>query len=202
LKKTTLIIGAGGVGRVVVHKCAMNSDVFGDIILASRTKSKCDEIAGEISHANIVTKSVDADNVDEVIVRKPDDNEPFTALAFKVQTDPHMGKLIYFRVYSGKMNAGSYILNATKGKRERVGRILQMHANQRENRTDIFAGDVAAAMGLDHTVTGDTLCETGHPVILEAIEFPAPVMSISVKPESRTDEDRISKALAKFCPRK
>ncbi len=137
-------------------------------------------------------------DLEKKIQRKPSDDEPFSALAFKVQADPHMGKLIYFRVYSGKLEAGSYVLNATKDKKERVGRILQMHANQRESRSTIYAGDIAAAIGLDHTVTGDTLADMEKPVLLEAIEFPAPVMSISVKPSSPADQDKISKALIKL----
>ena len=140
-------------------------------------------------------EGTDVDNPEKKITRKPDDNEPFSALAFKVQADPHMGKLVYFRVYSGTLKAGSYVMNSTKDRKERVGRILQMHANQREGREDIFAGDIAAAIGLDHTVTGDTLCDPDKPVILEAIEFPAPVISISIKPESRGDQDKLGRAL-------
>ncbi len=135
---------------------------------------------------------------EQILKRKPDDNEPFTALAFKVQTDPHMGKLVYFRVYSGSLKAGSYVLNATKDKRERFGRILQMHANKRENKDDIFAGDIAAAIGLDHTVTGDTLCLEEHPIVLEAIEFPAPVISISIAPQGRADQDKLNRGLLKL----
>ncbi|MBN2119870.1 MAG: elongation factor G [Candidatus Omnitrophica bacterium] len=138
---------------------------------------------------------IDPDDSSKVIERKASDNEPFSALAFKVQTDLHMGKLVYFRVYSGKLEAGSYVLNATKDRKERVGRILQMHANERESRTEIYAGDIAAAIGFDHTTTGDTLCDLDNPVILEAIEFPAPVMSISIKPESRQEQDKLSKGL-------
>lgn len=135
---------------------------------------------------------------EKTVIRKADDNEPFSALAFKVQTDPHMGKLVYFRVYSGSLKAGSYILNATKDRKERVGRILQMHANKRESREDIFAGDIAAAIGFDHTTTGDTICSLDNPIILEAIEFPAPVMSISIMPKTRTDQDKLSKGLLKL----
>jgi len=143
-------------------------------------------------------KGTDPEDKEKEVERKPSDNEPFSALAFKVQADPHMGKLVYFRVYSGKLEAGSYILNVTKDKKERVGRILQMHANQRESRPDIYAGDIAAAIGLDHTITGDTLADPDNPVLLEAIEFPAPVISISVKPQSRADQDKLSKALARL----
>ncbi len=131
-------------------------------------------------------------------VRHPSDEEPFTALAFKVQTDPHMGKLVYFRVYSGKIEAGSYVLNATKGRKERLARILQMHANKRENRDSIYAGDIAAGIGLDHTITGDTLTDPQHPLVLEAIEFPVPVISLSVKPKSRQDQEKLSRALSRL----
>ncbi|MDI6788238.1 MAG: elongation factor G [Planctomycetota bacterium] len=147
----------------------------------------------------VLTKEgLKASSPDKIIERKPDVNEPFTALAFKVQSDPHMGKIVYFRVYSGKLDAGSYVLNATKNKRERLSRILEMHANQRENRAAIYAGEIAAAIGLDHTTTGDTLCDIEHPILLEAIEFPTPVMSISIKPESQTDKDKLGKALSRL----
>ncbi|MDD5070452.1 MAG: elongation factor G [Candidatus Omnitrophica bacterium] len=138
------------------------------------------------------------DDPEKEVFRAPSDDEPFTALAFKVQTDPHMGKLVYFRVYSGQLSAGTYVYNSTKDKRERIGRILQMHANQRESRDTIYAGDIGAAIGLDHTVTGDTLCAQENPVLLEAIEFPAPVMSISIKPESRAEQDKLGKGLNKL----
>ncbi|MFH1645072.1 MAG: elongation factor G [Candidatus Omnitrophota bacterium] len=138
------------------------------------------------------------DDPDTKVLRKPDDNEPFSALAFKVQADPHMGKLVYFRVYSGSIQGGSYVYNSTKGKKERLGRILQMHANEREIREDIFAGDIAAAIGLEKTVTGDTLCDEQSQVVLEAIEFPAPVMSLSIKPNSRGDQDKLGKALLRL----
>jgi len=133
-----------------------------------------------------------------LLQRKSSDDEPFTALAFKVQTDPHVGKLIYFRVYSGKLNANSIIYNVTKRKKERVGKILQMHANQREIRDTIYAGDIGAAIGLDYTVTGDTLTDIEHPILLETIEFPAPVISISVNPASKADQDKIARALMKL----
>ncbi len=137
-------------------------------------------------------------NPDKIIERKPSDDEPFSALAFKVQADPHMGKLVYFRVYSGQIDAGSYVLNVTKDRKERLSRILQMHANERENQPTIYAGDIAAAVGLEHTVTGDTLTDIDNPLLLEAIEFPAPVMSVSIKPKERADQDKISRALSKL----
>ncbi|UCD16144.1 MAG: elongation factor G [Candidatus Omnitrophota bacterium] len=140
----------------------------------------------------------DPDEVDKSIERQAKDSEPFSALAFKVQADPHIGKLVYVRVYSGALGAGSYVLNSVKGKKERIGRILQMHANQRENRDSIFAGDIAAVVGLSNTITGDTLCDIDHPILLESIEFPEPVISISIKPKSRTDQDKLSKGLVKL----
>lgn len=143
-------------------------------------------------------KGTDPDDPQKTIERKPEDSEPFAALAFKVQADPHMGKLVYFRVYSGRLNAGSYIYNATKDSKERISRILQMHANERENREDIYAGDIGAAIGLDKTVTGDTLCDPENPIMLEAIEFPAPVVDISVKPASRSEQDKLSKGIMKL----
>ncbi len=143
-------------------------------------------------------EGVDPQDPEKKIQRPARDDAPFSALAFKVQTDLHMGKLIYFRVYSGKIEAGSYVQNVTKGKKERVGRILQMHANERESRSDIYAGDIAAAVGLDHTTTGDTLTSLDEQVLLEAMEFPAPVISTSIKPESQADQDKISKGLKRL----
>ncbi len=140
----------------------------------------------------------DPDNAEKVITRGLDASEPFTALAFKVQADPHMGKLVYLRVYSGVLETGTYVLNARKDKKERIGRILQMHANQRENIDNAFAGDIVAVIGLEHTITGDTLCDPDNPVLLEAIEFPVPVVSLSIVPKSRGDQDKLGKGLAKL----
>ncbi len=140
----------------------------------------------------------DPQDQEKVIPREPSDKEPFLALAFKVQADKHIGKLVYVRVYSGFLKAGMYIYNVTKEKKERVGRIVQMHANQRENLDIIFAGDIAALVGLSNTLTGDTLSEIGAPIILESIDFPEPVVSISIKPVSRNEQDKLSKALAKL----
>ncbi|MHB8870131.1 MAG: elongation factor G [Thermoleophilia bacterium] len=130
--------------------------------------------------------------------RPADDDEPFSALAFKIMTDPFVGKLTFFRVYSGVLKAGSYVFNASKGKKERVGRILQMHANHREDRSEIFAGDIAAAVGLKSTTTGDTLTDPGHPVILESIEFPEPVISVAIEPKTKADQDRLGESLMKL----
>ena len=135
---------------------------------------------------------------DEEVERKSSDDEPFAALAFKVMTDPFVGKLTFFRVYSGILDSGSYVQNSTKGKRERVGRILQMHANSREEISKVFAGDIAAAVGLKDTTTGDTLCDEKNLVILESMEFPEPVISLSVEPKSKADQDKMGQALQKL----
>ncbi|MCY8939048.1 elongation factor G [Peribacillus frigoritolerans] len=137
------------------------------------------------------------DSEDEV-ERHSDDSEPFSALAFKVMTDPYVGKLTFFRVYSGTLESGSYVINSTKGKRERIGRILQMHANSREEISTVYAGDIAAAVGLKDTTTGDTLCDDKNQVILESMVFPEPVISLSVEPKSKADQDKMSQALQKL----
>ncbi|MFC1675313.1 elongation factor G [Candidatus Omnitrophota bacterium] len=140
----------------------------------------------------------DPDDPEKNIQREQNINEPLSALAFKVQADPHMGKLIYVRVYSGFINSGSYIFNSTKNKRERVGRIVQMHANQRENAQCAFAGDIVAVVGLNNTTTGDTLCWPESPVLLETMEFPEPVVSLSISPKSPKDQDKLGKGLARL----
>jgi len=132
------------------------------------------------------------------IVRHSSDEEPFSALAFKIMTDPFVGKLAYFRVYSGTMNSGSYVLNATKGKKERVGRILQMHANKREELSKVYSGDIAAAIGFKFTTTGDTICDEQHPVILESMEFPEPVIDVAIEPKTKAGQGKMSEALAKL----
>ena len=133
---------------------------------------------------------------DEDLVRKADDSEPFSALAFKIMTDPHVGKLVYFRVYSGQMEKGSQVLNTTTGNKERMGRILQMHANDREDRDDIRTGEIAAGIGLKNTRTGDTLCDPANPIVLEQLVFPEPVIHVAVEPASKGDQDKMGKALA------
>ena len=132
------------------------------------------------------------------IERHPSDSEPFSALAFKVMTDPFVGKLTFFRVYSGHLSSGSYVLNATKDTKERVGRILQMHANNRTEISEVFAGDIAAAVGLKNTTTGDTLCDEKHACILESMEFPEPVIELTVEPKSKADQDKMGLALQKL----
>lgn len=130
--------------------------------------------------------------------RKSSDEEPFSALAFKIATDPYVGRLTFFRVYSGFLNSGSYVLNSTKNKRERIGRILQMHANSRQEISIVYAGDIAAAVGLKDTITGDTLSDEKHPVILESMNFPDPVISIAVEPKTKADQDKMGVALSKL----
>ncbi|MCI6737827.1 MAG: elongation factor G [Intestinibacter sp.] len=130
--------------------------------------------------------------------RHSSDEEPFSALAFKIMTDPFVGKLAFFRVYSGTLESGSYVLNATKNKRERIGRILQMHANTRKEITEVYAGDIAAAVGLKDTTTGDTLCDPDHPIILESMEFPEPVIDVAIEPKSKAAQEKMGIALQKL----
>ena len=132
------------------------------------------------------------------VVRHSSDEEPFSALVFKIMTDPFVGKLAYFRVYSGTMNSGSYVLNATKGKKERVGRILQMHANKRQELDKVYSGDIAAAIGFKFSTTGDTICDEQHPVILESMEFPEPVIELAIEPKTKAGQGKLGEALAKL----
>ena len=141
-------------------------------------------------------KGVDLDGNE--IEKHSSDEEPFAALAFKIMTDPFVGKLAYFRVYSGTVNSGSYVLNATKGKKERVGRILQMHANKREEIDKVYSGDIAAAVGFKATTTGDTICDEQHPVILESMEFPEPVIDIAIEPKTKAGQQKMVEALQKL----
>lgn len=139
-----------------------------------------------------------AENPEEEVIAKPDDSAEFAALAFKVMTDPYVGKLTFFRVYSGTLTSGSYIKNSTKDKRERVGRLLQMHANSRQEIDTVYSGDIAAAVGLKDTGTGDTLCDEKNDIILESMEFPEPVIHLSVEPKSKADQDKMTQALVKL----
>jgi elongation factor G len=142
-------------------------------------------------------QGIDA-NTELPVERHADDSEPFSALAFKIMTDPFVGQLCFFRVYSGILNAGSYVYNSTKGKRERIGRILKMHANKREEIKEVYAGDIAAAVGLKYTTTGDTLCFEENAVILESIEFPDPVISIAIEPKTKADQEKLGISLSKL----
>ena len=141
-------------------------------------------------------KGVDMDGNE--IERHSSDEEPFSALAFKIMADPFVGKLAFFRVYSGTMNSGSYVLNATKGKKERVGRILQMHANKRQELDKVYSGDIAAAVGFKNTTTGDTICDEQHPVILESMEFPEPVIELAIEPKTKAGQGKLGEALVKL----
>lgn len=143
-------------------------------------------VEGHLQHSETVSSRV------------ADDEAPFSALAFKIATDPYVGRLTYFRVYSGMLESGSYILNSTKDKKERIGRLLQMHANKREEREEVFAGDIAAAIGLKHTKTGDTLSSKDDPIVLESMSFPEPVIRVAIEPKTKADQDKLSEALAKL----
>ncbi|MDE3206808.1 MAG: elongation factor G, partial [Acidobacteriota bacterium] len=140
------------------------------------------------------TRGTDVKGVEE-LERRASDDEPFAALAFKIMTDPHLGKLTYARVYSGKLTTGSGIINSSKDRKERVGRILQMHANHREDRDAAFAGDIVALVGLKQTTTGDTLCDPSSPIVLESLDFPEPVIHVAVEPKTKNDQDKLSRAL-------
>jgi len=143
-------------------------------------------------------KGIDVDDSDIDMIREPSDEEPFSALAFKIMTDPYVGKLTYMRVYSGKLNAGSYIYNPTSSKRERISRILLMHSNKREERDSVSTGEIVAAVGLKNVKTGNTLCDEKKPIILESMDFPEPVVAVSVEPVSKGDQDSLSKGLQKL----
>lgn len=143
-------------------------------------------------------QGVDAEDEEKAIVRKSSDNEPFSALAFKIMADPFVGKLVFFRVYSGIIQSGSYVFNSTKGKKERIGRILQMHANNREEVKELYAGDIAAAVGLKFTTTGDTLCDEKNAVILESMEFPDPVIEVAIEPKTKADQEKMGVALQRL----
>jgi elongation factor G len=139
-----------------------------------------------------------SDTDETVVTRKSDDNEPFASLAFKIATDPYVGTLTFFRVYSGVLKTGDSVYNSVKGKKERIGRLVQMHSNSREEINEVFAGDIAAAIGLKDTTTGDTLCDPTHEVILERMEFPEPVISVAIEPRTKADQEKMSIALGKL----
>ena len=144
-------------------------------------------------------QGIDPDSKDGAIIeRKADDKEPFSALAFKIMTDPFVGQLTFFRVYSGVLNAGSSVSNATKGRTERIGRLLQMHANKREEIKEVYAGDIAAAVGLKSVTTGDTLCDEKKPIILESMDFPEPVISLAIEPKTKADQEKLGVGLQKL----
>ena len=141
---------------------------------------------------------VDFDHRDREVIRKADDTEPFSALVFKIMTDPFVGQLSFIRVYSGKLNSGDHVMNVSKNKTERIGRLVKMHANKREEIQDILAGDICAAVGLKSVITGDTICDPDKPVILESIDFPAPVIQLAIDPKTKTDQEKMGMAIAKL----
>ncbi|KAG1440197.1 hypothetical protein G6F57_019112 [Rhizopus arrhizus] len=140
----------------------------------------------------------DVDDENVAMTRKSDDKAPFSSLAFKIITDPFVGALTFFRVYSGTLNGGDTVLNSVKGKKERIGRILQMHSNNREEIKEVLAGDIAAAVGLKDTTTGDTLCSIDQPIILERMTFPEPVISMAVEPKTKSDQEKMGLALGRL----
>ena len=137
-------------------------------------------------------------NTDEEVERSPQDDEPFSALGFKILTDPYVGQLTYIRVYSGKLRSGSTVFNSSKGRKEKIGRLLRMHADKREDVTEVAAGDIAAAVGLKHTVTGDSLCDASNPIVLETLNFPEPVISVAIEPQTKGDQERLGLSLNKL----
>ena len=140
----------------------------------------------------------DVKDESQLIERKPNENEPFSALAFKIMSDPHLGKLTYIRLYSGTLETGTSVLNSTKGRKERIGKIFQMHANKREEKPTAIAGKIVAVMGLKDTTTGDTLCDNAKPVILESMTFPAPVISVAIEPKTKADQERLGTAIQRL----
>ena len=189
--------------KEAIRKCTLNIQIC-PVICGSSFKNKgvqnlLDAVLDYMPAPTDIPaiQGIDA-NTELPIERHASDSEPFSALAFKIMTDPFVGQLCFFRVYSGIMNAGSYVYNSTKGKRERVGRILKMHANKREEIKEVFAGDIAAAVGLKYTTTGDTLCNEDNAVILESIEFPEPVISIAIEPKTKADQEKLGISLSKL----
>jgi elongation factor G len=138
------------------------------------------------------------DKPDQVVERPASDDAPFSALAFKIMTDPFVGQLTFIRVYSGVMQSGGTVYNATKGKSERVGRLLKMHANKREEIKEVYAGDIAAAVGLRSVGTGETICDEKHPILLESMDFPEPVISLAIEPKTKTDQEKLGQGLSKL----
>ena len=190
--------------KAAIRKATLNLEIF-PVFAGSAFKNKGVQplLDGVIDYcpSPLDVKPIEGhvrDNPDEVVYASADDDAPFAALAFKVMTDPFVGRLTFFRVYRGSLESGSYVLNATSDSRERVGRILLMHANHREEIAQVFSGDIAAAVGLKNTTTGDTLCDEDTPVILESMEFPDPVIELAIEPKTKADQDKMSEALQKL----
>ena len=187
-----------------IRKATIAQKIF-PVICGSSFKNKgvqnlldavCDYLPSPLDVPPVNGHSVD--NPEEIVVRKPADNEPFSALVFKIMTDPFVGQLCFIRLYSGKLNAGDSIYNVTKGKKERIGRLVKMHANKREEIQEIFAGDICAAVGLKQVVTGDTICDEKSPVLLETITFPAPVIQLAIEPKTKADQEKLGVAIHKL----
>ena len=187
-----------------IRKATIAQKIF-PVICGSSFKNKgvqnlldavCDYLPSPLDIPPVKGHSVD--NPDEVVMRKPDDKEPFSALVFKIMTDPFVGQLCFIRIYSGKLNAGDSIYNVSKGKKERIGRLVKMHANKREEIQEIMAGDICAAVGLKQVVTGDTICDEKSPVLLETITFPAPVIQLAIEPKTKEDQEKLGVAIHKL----
>ncbi|MGX4667752.1 elongation factor G [Cerasibacillus sp. JNUCC 74] len=189
--------------KVAIRKATLNVEFY-PVFCGSAFKNKGVQLMldGVIDYLPAPTDVADIEGIvpgtEEETTRPSSENAPFAALAFKVMTDPYVGKLTFFRVYSGTLDAGSYVLNSVKNKRERIGRILQMHANSRKEISKVHAGEIAAAVGLKDTSTGDTLCDEKNPVILESMEFPEPVIGVAIEPKTKADQDKMGIALAKL----
>ncbi|MBU2566134.1 elongation factor G [Patescibacteria group bacterium] len=190
--------------RAALRKAVLNMDLF-PIMCGSALKNKgvqflLDAVVHYLPSPLDVPPitGTDIDNPEKILERKADDNEPFAALAFKVMSDPYVGKLVFFRVYSGTLASGSYVYNATTGKRERIGRIVRMHANDREEVDQVYSGDIAAAVGLKETFTGHTLCDEEHQLLLETITIPEPVIDIAVEPKTKVDQEKMGIAFQKL----
>jgi elongation factor G len=187
-----------------IRKATIAQKIF-PVICGSSFKNKgvqnmldavCDYLPSPLDVPPMLGTSVDDKNVQ--MERKADDNEPFSALVFKIMTDPFVGQLAFIRVYSGKVNAGESIFNVAKGRKERIGRLVKMHANKREDITDILAGDICAVVGLKSVITGDTICDEANPIILEAIDFPEPVIQLAIEPKTKADQEKLGMAIAKL----
>ncbi len=200
-------VGGGAVTKEEIMKAIRKGAISMEItpvICGSSFKNKgvqllldavVDYLPSPVDIAAIVGINPENDQEDK---RSPSDAEPFSALAFKIMTDPFVGQLTFFRVYSGYMSAGSYVYNSTKDQKERIGRLVRMHANKREDVKEVFAGDIAAAVGLKYTITGDTICDTEKPIILESMDFPDPVMSIAIEPKTKADQEKLGMSLQKL----
>ena len=188
--------------KAAIRKCTLSVDFFpvlcADALGNKGTRTLLDAVIDYLPAPTDVEAIDCIDKNGNDVKRHPSDSEPFTALAFKIMTDPFVGRLSFFRVYSGVLTSGSYVLNSTKGEKERIGRILQMHANQRKEITEVYAGEIAAAVGLKNTTTADTLCDEKNPCIMKGMEFPEPVIDIAIEPKSKNDQDKMAIAIQKL----